>query len=93
MISSITQALLKIKIQSNMREQEKKRQRVYDLTPEPSPNFFVYCILSKEKKILKKRFLRKMGSGWLKKNEKEDFFHSSRYVDEEGYHKVNKQAR
>ena len=31
MISSIIQAFFKIKIQQNMSEQEKKRQRIYDL--------------------------------------------------------------
>ena len=40
MINSIIQALFKIKIQPNISEQEKKRQRILDLlNTETKPNF------------------------------------------------------
>ena len=56
MISSIIQALFfKIKIQSNMSEQEKKQQRIYDLLNcKTKPKFL--C-------LQKKTFLRKRESG------------------------------
>ena len=41
MTSSIIQVFLKIKIQPNMSEQEKKRQRIYDLlNAETKPKYF-----------------------------------------------------
>ena len=50
MISSIILALFKIKIQPNMSEQEKKRQRIYHLlNAEIKPKFPVYRIQSKRR--------------------------------------------
>ena len=74
MISSINQALIFIKIQPNMSEQEKKRQRIYDLLQSrPSQPFFVYHIQKKEKIHKKIDFLRKRGTGGLNKEPKEGF--------------------
>ena len=42
------------------------------LTPKPSQSFFVYRIQNKEKNLQEKSFLKKWGSGILKKKRKED---------------------
>ena len=74
-----------------MCEQEKKRQRIYDLLPaETNPKFLCLPYTKQRKKILqKKELLRKTGSGGLNKNEK---FHYSRNGNKEGPHNVNKKA-
>ena len=56
MISSIIPAFFKTKIQSNMSEQKKKWQSIYDL---PGQSFFVYCIQSKEKMFTEKELFMK----------------------------------
>ena len=49
MISFIIQAHFKIKIQSNMSEQEKKRQRIYDLlNAVTKPEFLCLHLQSKD---------------------------------------------
>ena len=62
-----------IKILPNMSEQEKKRQRIYDLH-NAETSFFVYRIQSKEKKSQKKSFFNEKGE-WMivQKNEKKAF--------------------
>ena len=57
MISSIIQALFKkIKIQPDMSEQEKKRQRIYDLlNAETKPKFFLSTVYKAKKKFLQKK--------------------------------------
>ena len=76
MISSIFQALFFIiKIQPNMSEQEKKRQRISDyLTLKPSQSFIVYRIQGKEDFLQQKSFLRKRGIGGLNKKGKRRLF-------------------
>ena len=55
-----------------MSEHEKKRQRIYYLlNAETEPNFFVYCIQSKEKILEKKNFLMKRGYEGLNKKRKD----------------------
>ena len=56
MITSIIQALFKIKIQPNMREQEKKREKIYEkiFTLKPSQSFFL-SIVYKAKKFFNKK--------------------------------------
>ena len=49
MISSIIQALFKIKIQSSMSEQEKKQQRIYDLLKNKLNSFCLHY--TKQRKI------------------------------------------
>ena len=67
MIKTIIQAIFpKIKIQSNMSEQEKKGQRTFDLlNAETQPKFFFFFfanrIQSKEIFFTEKSFLRKRG--------------------------------
>ena len=76
MISSIIQALFKIKIPPNMSEQEKKRQRIYDLlNAESNPKFLCLPYTNQRKGFFsqKKRLLRKMGSGGLNQKRKEGF--------------------
>ena len=75
MIYSIIQAVFIIKIQSNIRDQEKKRQRIYDsLNAETKPKFLRQPYSKQKKKILlKKSSPRKTGSGGVNKKLKEDF--------------------
>ena len=75
MINSIIQGLFLIKIQSSMSEQEKKRQRIYDLLNiETKTKFLLSTVYKAKKKFLqKKSFSRKMGSGGLNKKWKEGF--------------------
>ena len=82
MISSIIQEHFKIKIQPNVRDQEKKRQSINDLhnavtKPKIFRNkwrYFVYRIQNKEIIFLqKKSSLRKRVSRRLKKKRKEGF--------------------
>ena len=57
-----------------MSEQEKKRQRIYDLlTLEPRGSFFDYRIQIKEKNLLRRIILRGKSGGGLNKNQKEGF--------------------
>ena len=51
MISSIIQALFKIKIQLNMCEQEKKQQRIYNLLNAETKLKFLYPPYTKQRKI------------------------------------------
>ena len=78
MISSNIQALFKIKIQPNMLDEVKKRQRIYDLlNPETKLKVIFWTYTKQRKKLQKKSFLRKRGSEVLnkkkKKNEKKAF--------------------
>ena len=50
MISSMIQALFYIKIQPNMNEQEKKRQRIYDLLDAETKSKFLCLSNTKERK-------------------------------------------
>ena len=75
MISSIIKTLFQIKIQPNIKEQEKKRQSIYDLlNAEPKPKFLCLPFTKQRKKIHRKRvFLRKKGCRGLNKKQKESF--------------------
>ena len=71
-----------------MSEQEKKRQRIYDLlNAETKPKFVCPPYTKHRKKLQKKSFLRKRVCGGLNKRRKE------RYDDLEGPYNVNKKAR
>ena len=62
MISSIIQALFKIKIQTNMSEQEKKRQRLcYLLYAETKPKFLCLSYTKQRKKITEKEIFKEKG--------------------------------
>ena len=83
MISSIIETPFLIKIQPSMSEQEKKRQRIYDLlNAETKPNFL--CLPYTKKRIFffflpKKSFLRVWRT---EQKQKEGFFFTcSRYGD------------
>ena len=78
MINSIIQALF-IKIQFNMSNQQKKRQRIYDLlNAETKPNF-LYPILSKENVFIRKStFSGKGGAKDQTNYEKKTFYMLSR---------------
>ena len=68
MISSI-RALSFIKIQPNMSEQEKKRQRIYDLLNAETKSKFLCLLYTKQKKkIIDKRALKGKGEvqNWTK---------------------------
>ena len=57
-----------------MCEQEKKGQRIYDLlNAKTMPNFLRPPYTKQRKKLQKKSFLWKSGSGGLNKNEKKVF--------------------
>ena len=64
----------KIKIQPNMSEQEKKRQRIYDLLhAETKPKFLCLPYTKQRKKIPEKGLFKEKGSGRLNEKWKEDF--------------------
>ena len=88
MISIIIQILF-IRIQPNMREQEKKWPRIYDLlNVETKPKFLCLPYTNKRKNfLLKKSFLRTRGSGGLNKKWKEGFL-----IVLTGPHTVNKKV-
>ena len=74
MISSIIQALFKIKIQSSMSEQEKKQQRIYDLLKNQA-KFFLSTLYKAKKNFFycKRTFSGKWGVEVWTKNEKNAF--------------------
>ena len=60
-----------------MREQEKKRQRIYDLLyAETKPFFIVYRIQSREIFLAEKEVFKKKGSEGLKKKRKKCFLNA-----------------
>ena len=69
MISSIIRALFKIKIQSNMSEQEKKSQRIYDLLNAKTKPKFLCLPYTKQRKnfFTEKELFKEKGSGGLNK--------------------------
>ena len=76
MISSIIQALFLIKDQTNMSEQEKKRQRNSNLLNVETKQKFLCLSYTKQESfgvffLHKKCFLRKRKSGGLKKKTKD----------------------
>ena len=61
MISSIIQALFKIKIQPHMSEQEKKCQRIYDLfNTEQKNKVSLSPVIKAKKKFIEKEIEQKM---------------------------------
>ena len=102
MISSIiSSTFFRIRIQPNMSEQEKKRQRIYDLLyTESKPKFLVYHIQSKQLSFFflffffteKYLFFRKKGKWRIEQKKKKSLFNWSRYTDYERPHNVNKKT-
>ena len=93
MISSIIQALFKNKILPNMSEQEKKRQRIYDLLNAETKRQRIYDLLNAETKLsfstvykAKKKFtekeLFKEKRWWrIEQKTKRKLSYNSRYGD------------
>ena len=86
-----------------MNEQEKKRQRIYDmLHAETKPNFFFFFSIIGVSTVYKENLFvffllkwtryKEMGIGGLNKKTKKMLSNCSRCDDLEGPHKVNKKA-
>ena len=81
MISSIIQALFKIKIQPNMSKQEKKRQRIYDLlNAETKPKFLCLPYTKQRKSLYHKRAFKDKEKWRIEQKTQRRFSDEGNYV-------------
>ena len=82
MICSIIQAHFQIKIKPSKNEQEKKRQRIYDLlTVEIKPKFLRPLYTKQSKNFTEKELFKKDEEWRIKQKTKRRLFDCSRYGD------------